>query len=729
MKKALKTATFFMLVGAMTFLFVGCPPGGENGGDDKVNFTLSGNISITPGAAEVGDKLTATYTGHEEVTFQWKRHGDNISGGTVGSTPNTNEFETTTDGLYSVVVSRTGYNSKTSNSVSVFYWNAAKPIVTTKYVADPSAHVWLAWNQANGLDAVYNPANPLNAPRLFLYPSRDMDPPTGCNLMDRYHVFSTNNMVDWIDHGEILRRDDLDANVWGPKWDNAMFMWAPDAAYNPNAKDKDGNPIGPYFYYFPHTPGADGQFCWDCEKAEAPATGTPNPAIHCICPEGYSSASWGANWYLGVVWSTEPHTGFDGSKAVKMKYDNGVDIRFEKSYTGPQRHNRASQSRNLGGKLIDPCIFHDKDDGTPNGTYYLVTGGSSELRIAKLKDDMITIEDDFKVWTHASGPDGQPGIPTYHEGPWMFTRRNDAGTKIYYLMYPGYGSTNRGGDMRYSMAQSPFGPWIPGGIILDPVGTGDTTHGSMVEFNGKWYMFYHNANLSQEKKGIPGGMGTLRSTCVDEVFFNADGTIQKVIQTTHAVPINGPVHNTQQETVLNNLFGAGNWELEPKDPPPPPPPPDPNDYNLDATYYAAVGDPNPNTASLGTGVTLDMGPPNNLRTGARIQLEGGILCVGHISNTGAYLQFTVDGGATGGEVALGFNYARGNNDGASMRIVVNGDTAEPYILDCPPTGGWGGPNQFQTVYTRINLNPGAGNTIRFTQGGVNVQYIEILFPK
>ncbi len=62
----------------------------------------------------------------------------------------------------------------------------ANPFITSIYTADPSAHVW-----ADG--------------RLYVYPSRDMDPPRGCDLMDRYHVFSTDNMVDWRDEGEILR--------------------------------------------------------------------------------------------------------------------------------------------------------------------------------------------------------------------------------------------------------------------------------------------------------------------------------------------------------------------------------------------------------------------------------------------------------------------------------------------------------------------------------------------
>ncbi len=56
---------------------------------------------------------------------------------------------------------------------------------THVHTADPYAHVW-------------------NDGRLYVYASHDIAPPRGCDLMDRYHVFSTDDMVHWTDHGEIL---------------------------------------------------------------------------------------------------------------------------------------------------------------------------------------------------------------------------------------------------------------------------------------------------------------------------------------------------------------------------------------------------------------------------------------------------------------------------------------------------------------------------------------------
>ena len=92
------------------------------------------------------------------------------------------------------------------------------PFIQSIYTADPSAHVW-----ADG--------------RMYIYASRDMDPPRGCDCMDHYHVFSTEDMVNWRDEGEILWSGDVS---WGRP--EGGFMWAPDCAYR----------NGKYYFYYPH---------------------------------------------------------------------------------------------------------------------------------------------------------------------------------------------------------------------------------------------------------------------------------------------------------------------------------------------------------------------------------------------------------------------------------------------------------------------------------------------
>lgn len=93
------------------------------------------------------------------------------------------------------------------------------------YTADPSAHVWTV----DGREVLY------------VYASHDIEPPCGCDRMDRYHVFSTEDLVHWTDHGEILSANRVRREAG---WGIEGFMWAPDCAYNPADKT--------YYFYFPH---------------------------------------------------------------------------------------------------------------------------------------------------------------------------------------------------------------------------------------------------------------------------------------------------------------------------------------------------------------------------------------------------------------------------------------------------------------------------------------------
>jgi hypothetical protein len=49
---------------------------------------------------------------------------------------------------------------------------------------------------------------------------------------------------------------------------------------------------------------------------------------------------------------------------------------------------------------------------------------------------------------------------------------------------------------------------------------------------GRWYFIYHNAAL-------PGGGPYKRSVCVDELFYNEDGTIKKIAMTESGIEQTG----------------------------------------------------------------------------------------------------------------------------------------------------------------------------------------------
>jgi hypothetical protein len=84
--------------------------GTDGGGGTK---DLSGNITISPSAnVTTGTELTATYSGNEAVSYQWKNGTSNVG-------TNSNKHTPATAGSYTVTVSASGYNSKTSAAVTV----------------------------------------------------------------------------------------------------------------------------------------------------------------------------------------------------------------------------------------------------------------------------------------------------------------------------------------------------------------------------------------------------------------------------------------------------------------------------------------------------------------------------------------------------------------------------------------------------------------------------------
>lgn len=158
---------------------------------------------------------------------------------------------------------------------------------------------------------------------------------------------------------------------------------------------------------------------------------------------------------------------------------------------------------------IDPSVFIDKD-----GQAYIYYS-LNRIYAAKLKDNMIELD---------SEPVVLGDLPTKGlvEGP-FFLERNG----IYYLTYPHVENVTE--RLEYAIGDNPLGPFKVTGVIMDetPMGTW-TNHHSMVEYNDQWYLFYHNSAYSPK-------FDKNRSVCVDSLFFNPDGTIQKVIPTFRGV--------------------------------------------------------------------------------------------------------------------------------------------------------------------------------------------------
>ena len=136
-------------------------------------------------------------------------------------------------------------------------------------------------------------------------------------------------------------------------------------------------------------------------------------------------------------------------------------------------------------------------------------------RVARLSNDMKSFAEPVKE-IKIVDKDGNPIKGTDHdrrffEASWMHKYNGK-----YYFSY----STGDTHFICYAIGDSPYGPFTYQGVILNPV-VGWTNHHSIIEINGKWYLFYHDSVLS-------GGKTHLRSVKVTEMKYNPDGTIQTI---------------------------------------------------------------------------------------------------------------------------------------------------------------------------------------------------------
>jgi hypothetical protein len=200
---------------------------------------------------------------------------------------------------------------------------------------------------------------------------------------------------------------------------------------------------------------------------------------------------------------------------------------------GPEGPFRAEPRAIEGSYSIDPAVLADA------GGHYIVFGGIWGGQLQKYRDNHFS-ESHVEPAAHeaALGPRiarlsadmkqfaetpreivilDESGVPLragdharrYFEGPWLHKYRGR-----YYLSY----STGNTHLLCYATADHPYGPYHYQGQILTPV-LGWTTHHSIVEFGGRWWLYYHDAILS-------GGASHLRNIKVTELHYDAEGRIR-----------------------------------------------------------------------------------------------------------------------------------------------------------------------------------------------------------
>jgi len=167
---------------------------------------------------------------------------------------------------------------------------------------------------------------------------------------------------------------------------------------------------------------------------------------------------------------------------------------------------------------IDPNVFIDKD-----GQAYLYWA-QGNIYGAKLKENMLELASESNVL----GDLPDKGLK---EGPYLFERNG-----IYYLTYPHV--ENKTERLEYAVSNNPLGPFKFIGVIMDESPECWTNHQSIIEFKNQWYLFYHHNDFSPD-------FDKARSIRIDSLFFNADGTIRKVIPTLRGVGLTNATKKIQ----------------------------------------------------------------------------------------------------------------------------------------------------------------------------------------
>ncbi|HEY5570585.1 MAG TPA: family 43 glycosylhydrolase [Bacteroidales bacterium] len=176
-------------------------------------------------------------------------------------------------------------------------------------------------------------------------------------------------------------------------------------------------------------------------------------------------------------------------------------VATSKSPLGPFVNAKRMETKGINE--IDPCVFID-DDGQ---AYYI--WGQFTAKMAKLKPSMTeidstTIKDNIVTEKEHF----------FHEGGYMVKRNG-----IYYFVYAHIGRLKTPSCIGYATSKSPMGPFKYGGVIIDNNNCDPSNwnnHGSIVEFKGQWYVFYHRATHNSK---------TMRKACVEPIYFNKDGSI------------------------------------------------------------------------------------------------------------------------------------------------------------------------------------------------------------
>ncbi|MXP26257.1 family 43 glycosylhydrolase [Altererythrobacter indicus] len=297
--------------------------------------------------------------------------------------------------------------------------------------------------------------------KLYIYPSHDIDAGIPDDDLGNQYAMRDYRVLEMDKPGGKVTIGPVALDVDDVPWAEKS-MWAPDAAYK----------NGTYYLYFP-AKDKDGVFHIGVATSKDPmgpfkADPEPIAGSYSIDPAVFTDTDNESYMYFGGIWGGQLqrwHTGkYDESAGeTDLKQDDKPALMPKVAKMSADMKSFASPPQDV--EILD-------QNGKP------VLGGDHEKR--------------------------------FFEAAWMYKRNGK-----YYFTY----STGDTHFLNYAIGDSPMGPFTYAGHILKPV-QGWTSHHSIVDWDGKTWLFYHDTQLS--------GKNHLRNVKMTELTFNPDGTIQEI---------------------------------------------------------------------------------------------------------------------------------------------------------------------------------------------------------
>lgn len=298
--------------------------------------------------------------------------------------------------------------------------------------------------------------------KIYVYPSHDIDGPSPEDDLGAHFEMRDYRVISMDKVGGKVTLHPVALDVKDVPWADRQ-MWAPDAAYK----------NGTYYLYFP-AKDRQGAFRIGVATSKSPvgpfkAQPQPIKGSFSIDPAVFTDTDGKSYMYFGGIWGGQLQRNVTGT------YDpNG-------SKTDLQAPDKPALMPKVAAMTGDMLEFAE----TPRDVVILdeagkpILGGDTERR--------------------------------FFEAAWMHKYKGK-----YYFSY----STGDTHFLNYAIGESPYGPFTYKGHVLLPV-LGWTTHHSIVEHNGRWWLFYADSQLSK-------GNTRLRNVKVTELFYNPDGTIRTI---------------------------------------------------------------------------------------------------------------------------------------------------------------------------------------------------------